>query len=241
MQTARLEQKIGHTFKDASLLVRALTHRSWAYENIADGDESRVHSTENESVEFLGDSVLGLAIAETLFKNNPGVSEGDLTLMKHRLVSTATLADIGESLGLGEYVRVGRGEEKTGGRKKRAFLANSVEAVIGAVFLDGGYVKARALVARLFAEQLKKVTPDNSIDHKTTLQELLQSRKMHAPTYHIVDTEGPPHARKFSVEALWETGKSHGSGDSIKEAEMQAAAKALEILKSSVESAKRTQ
>lgn len=231
MGAGKLEQAIGHAFKDVSLLKRSLTHRSWAYENLTDDDEAKLHTTENESMEFLGDSVLGLVIAEELFKANAGSSEGDLTLMKHRLVSTATLAEIAEKLDLGQYVRVGRGEEKTGGRRKRALLANSLEAVIGAVFLDGGYITARAMVARLFADQLKQVTPDNSVDHKTSLQELLQSRKMQAPTYRIVSTDGPPHARRFSVEAEWDEGRSSGHGDSIKAAEMDAAAHALEILK----------
>lgn len=167
---ARLESLIGHTFEDPKLLERALTHRSWAYENLAGEGDEKVRESENESMEFVGDSVLGLVIAERLYIAHPKSSEGDLTLMKHHLVSTATLARVAETLGLGESIRVGRGEEKTGGRKKQALLANTLEAVIAAVFLDGGYIPARVFIGRIFAEELKNATPKNSIDYKTLLR-----------------------------------------------------------------------
>lgn len=228
---AKLENLIGHTFKDRSILERSLTHRSWAYENLPGADEETIHESENESMEFLGDSVLGLVIAEKLFNAHPSSSEGDLTLMKHHLVSTVTLAKVAERLGLGEFVRFGRGEEKTGGRKKSALLANSLEAVIGAVFLDGGYSGARVLIGRIFSDELKNATPTNSVDYKTLLQELLQSRRLDAPSYAVVRTEGPPHDRTFHVEASWKTGRSTGTGNSIKAAEMIAAAEALNELK----------
>lgn len=227
---AKLESLIGHRFKDRDILQRAVTHRSWAYENLPGESDETVRGQENESMEFVGDSVLGLIIAERLYEANPAASEGDLTLMKHSLVSTATLARIAEQLALGEYVRVGRGEEKTGGRKKQALLANTLEAVIAAVFLDGGYTAARVFVGRIFTEEIKNVTPTNSIDYKTMLQEKVQAAKMPAPTYTVTNTEGPPHARTFSVEAVWQTGKSRGHGNSIKSAEMMAAAEALEML-----------
>lgn len=228
---ARLENLIGHKFQDLRLLERALTHRSWAYENVPGETDERIREAENESMEFVGDSVLGLVIAEQLYAAHPKDSEGDLTLMKHHLVSTATLARIAEGLDLGEYIRVGRGEEKTGGRKKQALLANTLEAVIAAVFLDGGYIPARVFIGRIFAAELKNATPKNSIDYKTLLQELLQSEKLAAPSYNVINTEGPPHDRKFSVEATWATGKTRGTGNSIKSAEMMAAAEALNILK----------
>ncbi len=227
---AKLENLIGHKFKDLDLLERALTHRSWAYENLPGESDERVREAENESMEFLGDSVLGLAIAEQLYISHPGDTEGDLTLMKHHLVSTATLARMAESMGLGEYIRVGRGEEKTGGRKKQALLANTLEAVIAAVFLDAGYIPARAFVARVFAQEIKSATPRSSVDHKTMLQEFLQAEKLTAPSYNVVRTEGPPHARIFSVEATWATGKARGQGNSIKAAEMMAAREALQML-----------
>jgi len=227
---ARLENLIGHKFQDLKILERALTHRSWAYENLPGETEEKIREAENESMEFVGDSVLGLAIAEQLFSAHPKDSEGDLTLMKHHLVSTATLAGVAEMLDLGEYVRVGRGEEKTGGRKKQAILANTLEAVIAAVFMDGGYIPARVFIARIFADELKRATPKNSTDYKTMLQELLQSEKLSAPSYNVIKTEGPPHDRKFSVEATWATGRARGTGNSIKAAEMMAAAEALSIL-----------
>jgi ribonuclease-3 len=226
-----LENLIGYRFKDISLLERAVTHRSWAYENArpAGGDNPR--PDQNETLEFVGDSVLGLAIAEHLYNRNPEKGEGDLTLMKHRLVSSDTLAEIARGIGLGTFVRLGRGEEKSGGRERRTVLANAFEAVIGAVFFDGGYIEARALVNRLFADSLREVTPSSSLDYKTLLQETLQAQKRKAPVYNLVRTEGPSHNRKFWVEAVWDSGSATGSGVSIKAAEMEAASEAIKALK----------
>lgn len=234
----RLESVIGHTFKDVNLLTRSITHRSWAFENVRGTDETAIRNAENESMEFLGDSVLGLIIAERLYLSHPEHDEGELTLMKHHLVSTATLARVAESIELGLFVRVGRGEEKTGGRKRQAMLANTLEAVIAAVFLDGGYTAARVFVGRIFADELRTATPASSVDYKSMLQELLQGDKLSAPTYSVIATDGPPHSRTFSVEATWATGKSRGTGNSIKAAEMMAAAEALGMLRS--ETKKRT-
>ncbi len=227
----RLENLIGYTFHDVKLLDRALTHRSWAYENLPGADDDAVREAENESMEFVGDSVLGLVIAEALYNGHPGASEGDLTLMKHHLVSTNTLSRLADAMNIGDFVRVGRGEEKTGGRKKQALLANTIEAIIAAVFLDGGYIPARAMVVRLFGDEIKKASPRTSIDYKTMLQEILQAEKLAAPDYKVTKTEGPPHSRTFSVEAIWATGRAQGSGTSIKSAEMMAAAGALDQLK----------
>lgn len=227
---AKLETLIGHRFKDPELLTRALTHRSWAYEQMPGEGQESIQQSENESLEFLGDSVVGLVIAETLLRRDPNLNEGGLTLMKHHLVSTATLARIAETMSLGEYLRVGRGEEKTGGRKKQALLANTLEAVIGAVFLDGGYAAARVFVQRIFNDELGKATPSSSLDYKTMLQEKLQAAKMRAPSYRVIETDGPPHSRTFTVEAVWETGTTTASGTSIKSAEMKAAAEAIGII-----------
>ena len=228
---AKLENVIGHKFANHELLQRSLTHRSWAYENLPGGSEETIRENENESMEFLGDSVLGLVIAEHLFSSHPEKNEGDLTLMKHHLVSTPTLAKIASQLKLGEFVRFGKGEEKTGGRKKQALLANSLEAVIAAVFLDGGYAAARVFIGRVFAEEIRKATPTNSVDYKTMLQEMLQAERFSAPTYSVIKTEGPPHDRTFSVEATWKSGRSQGVGNSIKAAEMMAASEAIRQLK----------
>jgi ribonuclease-3 len=228
----KLERRFGHKFLDAALLERALTHRSWAHENRADESENS-RAEQNEALEFVGDSVLGLVIAEELYLSNPALNEGQLTLMKHRLVSTETLARLASGLDLGTFLRMGKGEEKTGGRGKSALLADALEAVIGAVFFDAGYSDARQFVKKIFAKELKATSPASSGDYKTMLQERLQAQKLGAPVYNVVKTEGLPHQRTFSVEAVWPSGRSSGEGTSIKSAEMMAARLALESLKGS--------
>jgi ribonuclease-3 len=225
-----LEKLLGYQFQDLTILERAVTHRSWAFEQVPFGEEEAIRRLQNESLEFVGDSVLGLAVAEQLYLRNPESSEGDLTLMKHHLVSTATLEKVAKNLSLGKYMRVGRGEEKTGGRRKQALLADTLEAVIAAIFFDGGYIPARAFVNRIFAEEFRGATPKSSIDYKTLLQETLQAEKLSAPVYSVVETNGPPHERKFLVEAVWENGSVRGQGTSIKAAEMMAANLALKKL-----------
>jgi ribonuclease-3 len=233
----KLERRLGHKFQDAGLLERAITHRSWAHENRAT-DGANMRDSQNESLEFVGDSVLGLVIAEELYLKNPTLHEGQLTLMKHRLVSTEMLAKVSAGLEIGKYLRMGRGEEKTGGRGKQALLADALEAVIGAVFFDAGYVEARHFIKNIFAEELKIATPDTSVDYKTMLQERLQAQKLGTPDYRVVKTEGLPHERKFSVEAVWESGTAGGEGTSIKAAEMMAARRALEALDGNIEKPK---
>lgn len=230
MKLSDFEKNIGYTFKDATLLQRALTHRSWAHENLAGRSEDEIRGAENESFEFLGDSVLGLAVAEELFRKYPDASEGELTLMKHRLVSMTTLAAAAETLKIGEHIRIGRGEEKTGGRQKRAILADTLEAVIAAVFFDSGYVATRSLVVRILANEFRGVTPQGSADYKTLLQEMLQAEQLSGPVYSLLKTEGQPHERTFYVEAAWNTGRAEGRGSSIKSAEMMAASEALKSL-----------
>ncbi len=230
VKLATLENLIGHKFRDPKILERAVTHRSWVIDRSGGKPDENMHEIENESLEFVGDSVLGLVIAEHLFKADPTRSEGDLTLMKHRLVSARTLARLGESLKLGEYIKIGRGEEKTGGRSKPSLIANTLEALIGAVFFDGGYSAARVFVGRIFADELRKVTPGTSVDQKSLLQETLHAARLDAPVYKVTKTEGPPHKRHFWVEAVWENGRSVGEGNSIKAAETMAAAEAVKKL-----------
>ena len=227
----KLEDLLGYQFQDKSLLERALTHRSWVYEEVVDGDEEEIHRLQNETLEFVGDSVLGLVVAEQLYKRHSRLDEGDLTLMKHRLVSTETLAKVAADIGLGDFVRIGKGEEKTGGRNKPALLADTLEAVIAAVFFDSSYVAARAFVSNLLADELRSATPMGSLDYKTLLQETLQADKRMIPNYTVVKTEGPPHNRTFFVEATWDNGKTSGQGNSIKTAEMEAANSALQEIK----------
>ncbi|MCA1590076.1 MAG: ribonuclease III [Acidobacteria bacterium] len=230
MKLATLEKKLGYKFASIALLTRALTHSSWPHENLPGADEIEVRDAVNESLEFVGDAVLGLVVAESVFLKFPTVSEGDLSRMKHRLVSTPTLAAVGRKLKLGAYLRLGRSEENTAGGEKPAILADAVEAVIAAVFFDGGYAAARDLIYKLFADELKETTAAGSADYKSTLQEILQANKMPAPTYSLLRSEGPPHARHFFVEAKWDGGKSEGSGNSLKSAEMMAASVALKSL-----------
>lgn len=222
----KLESIIGHSFKDPKLLERAVTHRSWAHENLHNVSDEAVRDHDNESLEFVGDSVLGLIVAEQLFKRHKKASEGDLTLMKHKLVSGSALAEVADGIGLGEFIRLGAGEKKVG-RKKTSLLTNTLEAVLGAVFLDAGYVTTRVVVKRLMGERLKAVTPETSVDFKSRLQTRLQAEKHETAKYHVVKSEGPPHARKFYVEVKWEGGQAAGEGNSIKAAEMNAAAEAL--------------
>lgn len=223
MKLPELEHILGYRFADIARLERALTHRSWVHEN-------RIRAKDNEAFEFVGDSVLGLVVAEHLFTKNPDLEEGELTLMKHRLVSMPTLGRVAGRIGLGEHLKVGKGEERSGGRQKPAVLADTLEAIIAAVFLDGGYVAARVLIGNLFVEEFKSVSPSTSMDHKTMLQERLQSEKLTAPKYGLLRSEGPPHERTFYVEAIWQGGRSEGVGRSLKLAEMDAAKNALDAM-----------
>lgn len=222
-----LENLLGYKFQNLALLERAVTHRSWAHEKMPFGDDAEVRGLQNESLEFVGDSVVGLAVAEQLFVLHPKASEGDLSLMKHHLVSEGILAKLAQKLDLGKYMRFGRGEEKTGGRQKQALLADALEAVIAAIFFDTGYISARAFVNRVFAEEFRRATPKSTLDYKTMLQETLQKDKRPAPAYNIIKTEGPPHDTTFFVEVVWDGGRTDAEGSSIKAAEMTAASLAL--------------
>jgi ribonuclease-3 len=224
-----LSQSLGYDFRDRTLLERALTHRSHAHEQVGPGGEERARDLHNEALEFLGDSVLGLVVAERLCRDHPELAEGDLSRMKHQLVSTETLARVSASLGLGEHLRVGRGEEKTGGRRKHALLADTFEAVLAAVYLDGGMEAARDFVGRALGTELEDATPESAAaaDHKTLLQERVQAAARVTPTYELVETEGPPHDRTFHVEVRWGESSTRGSGASIKAAETDAARRAL--------------
>jgi ribonuclease-3 len=225
-----LARTLGRDFADLTLLERAVTHRSWAHEHVGPGEEARARTLHNEALEFVGDSVLGLVVAEELFRAHPEVTEGELSRMKHRLVSTQTIARAGRRLGLGEHLRVGRGEEKTGGRRKRALLADSFEAVLAAVYLDGGLEAAREFVLSALAEELAQSSPESAAaaDYKTMLQERLQAEHRVTPHYELIETEGPPHHRVFHVEVRWNETNVRGQGGTIKAAEVDAARRALD-------------
>ena len=227
-----LETVLAYKFKERTLLERAITHRSWAHEKVAPGDERQARKLHNESLEFLGDSVLGLIVAHYLCKSYPAGTEGELSRMKHRLVSAPTLAEASQALKLGEFLRFGRGEEKSGGRQKNALLADVFEAITGAIFLDGGLEAATEFVCRALRVELETADPLSAAkaDYKTMLQEKLQAERRSAPRYSVIETMGPPHQRIFHVQVSWDNGSISGTGHSIKAAEAAAARAALEAM-----------
>jgi ribonuclease-3 len=223
-----LQQAIGYRFRDRGLLEHAMTHTSRANEDVSGG------VVDNESMEFLGDAVLGFVIADVLFREFPQWNEGQKSKTKAALVSTATLARQAERLNLGDHMLLGRGEEKTGGRRKQALLADSYEALIAAVYLDGGIEHVRAFIAREFGPLLEEARESRGVaaqDYKSALQELLQGREEPLPEYRLVGTVGPDHHKQFQVEVVVR-GEPIGEaiGPSKKEAEQEAARAALEKL-----------
>lgn len=225
----KLETVLRYKFQQRALLERAVTHRSWAHEQVAPGAEDEARRLHNEALEFLGDSVLGLVVADYLCRAYPGGTEGELSRMKHRLVSAPTLAGASVRLNLGDFLRFGRGEEKSGGRRKDALLADVLEAITGAIFIDGGLDAAAEFVRHAIGEDLQKVTPVAAAqsDYKTLLQEKLQAERRSAPKYTVVEAVGPPHRRTFHVEVSWDGGSVRAEGRSIKTAETAAAKEAL--------------
>ena len=210
---------------DPELLERALTHRSYAYEHGG--------LPTNERLEFLGDSVLGLVVTESLFRRHPDLSEGQLAKLRAAVVNMRALAHVGRQLGLGEFVRLGRGEETTGGRDKSSILADTVEALIGAVYLDHGFATATDLVHRLVDVLIdESATLGAGLDWKTSLQELTSKYAMGVPEYKV-DEEGPDHAKTFTASAVIAgTAYGTGQGRSKKEAEAGAAEAAWRALRS---------
>jgi ribonuclease-3 len=220
-----LQQAIDYRFRDRGLLEHAMTHTSRANEDVSGG------VTDNESLEFLGDAILGFVIADMLFKEFPSFDEGQKSKIKAALVSTVTLARQAERLAIGDHLLLGRGEEKTGGRHKQALLADTYEALIAAIYLDGGIEQARAFILGNFAPLVAEIRRDGLAgqDHKSALQEYLQSRDEPLPEYRLVGTLGPAHRKLFQVEVLVR-GKAlaEATGASKKEAEQEAARLALE-------------
>jgi ribonuclease-3 len=228
-----LEGILNYNFRERTLLERALTHRSWAHEQVAPGAEEQARKLHNEALEFLGDSVLGLIVADHVCRIYPAVTEGELSRMKHQLVSATTLTKASLRLQLGDFLRFGRGEEKSGGRRKDALLADVLEAITGAIFVDGGLESARSFVQHALREELARVNPISAAeaDYKTMLQEKLQAERRPPPRYAVVETVGPPHKRLFHVELAWDGGRVRAEGRSIKAAEAAAAQQALETMK----------
>ena len=214
-----LERRLGYAFHDRSLLSEALNHSSYA-------NEHRGGLRSNERLEFLGDSVLGFVSAEFLFKRYGDLPEGDLTRMRAALVCEQSLYAAAKELGLGVYLKLGRGEEAGGGRERQSILADAVEAVLAAVYLDGGIEAARTLIERILLRQIPAV--EERRDYKTTLQEVVQRRSGQVLTYHMVSQSGPDHNKTFHFEVrLNDVPIGRGGGHSKKEAEQAAAKDAL--------------
>jgi ribonuclease III len=219
-----LQRAIGYRFRDRGLLEHAMTHTSRANEDVTGG------VVDNESMEFLGDAVLGFVIADTLFREFPDWDEGEKSKTKASMVSTFALAKQAERLHLGDHLLLGRGEEKTGGRRKQALLADSYEALIAAIYLDGGIDAVRAFITREFHSLIADARRHGVAgqDYKSGLQELVQARSQPLPEYRLVGTFGPDHDKRFEVEVLV-AGEplARASGPSKKEAEQEAARLAL--------------
>ena len=218
------EERIGYTFQRRDLLTRALTHKSYSHEAKIE------NARHNETFEFLGDSVLGFVIGDLLFNYFPDLDEGALSKMKAFLVSATSLAVKARQYGMGDVIRLGVGEEKTGGRKKDSLLANLFEAMVAAVYLDGGIDAARALVERAFIPDIRAINEQDLLfhDYKTALQELAQGKGLPLPEYNVVEEVGPDHDKTFVVDVKIGNRMARGEGSSKKEAQQQAAKRALE-------------
>ena len=217
---SRLEQKLGYPFQNKDLLVRAITHRS-------------AGSRHNERLEFLGDSILSLVIAEVLYHRFPNVSEGDMSRMRATLVREKTLAELAREFALGDYLILGPGELKSGGYRRESILADTVEALIGAIYLDSDLDGIRTLMLNWYNERLGSIRPGvEQKDPKTRLQEFLQGRRRPLPTYAVTDVKGEAHNQQFTVECAIDDIEAAfvGVGSSRRKAEQAAAERALEQL-----------
>ena len=223
-ELTHLQKELGYTFSAQDLLLRCLTHVSYGRGKSDD---------HNETLEFLGDAVLDLAVSDLLMRRFPEKSEGDLSKMRASLVNATTLAEKATQLRLGELLRMGKGEERSGGRKKKSILAGVFEALLGAVYWDGGYEPARRVVERYFAPDIEETNLGQQ-DYKTRLQEISQMLFHEPPVYKLVAESGPDHEKRFVTE-IFVGGKllGRGEGRSKKQAEQEAARRALDQLRQS--------
>ena len=220
-QLKLLQMKLGYKFRNLSLLKTALTHSSFANENRGKGGSS------NERLEFLGDSVLGMTVAALIFNGRPDMPEGQMTRLRAELVCEKNLAALAETLNLGDFLLLGRGEEKGGGRERPSILADAVEAVLAAVYLDGGFKPVERLISKYIWMQKNPREFENT-DYKTSLQEVIQEKAGQTLSYHVTDESGPDHMKLYTVEVrLNGNFIGGGAGKSKKEAEQAAAQAAL--------------
>jgi ribonuclease-3 len=225
-ELAQLQEKLNVSFKSANLLQTALTHSSYINENPG------AFASSNERLELLGDAVLGLVMTEILFMEYPQCDEGELTRFRSVLVRKETLAEIAETIGLGEYLYLSKGEQLGDGRTKPANLAGAFEALLAAVYLDRGLRATKDLILRLFAARIHQRDYFKiETDYKSRFQEMMQAERQMTPSYHLVKAVGPDHAKQFTVEVrVGHTALGKGTGNSKKAAEMEAAKEALEKL-----------
>jgi len=221
----KLEKTLGYSFRDKSLLVNAMTHKSFANEC------PDTAGPDNERLEFLGDAVLDLIVSEYLMGALPAADEGELSRIRSDVVAMPSLAELARLLGIGQDLLLGKGESGSGGREKPSLLADALEALFGAVFIDGGYRAARSVVLPLVTPLLEQASTDEGQDHKSRLQEFLQADRKDLPVYRMADVAGPDHDRVYRVEVLIED-RVHGTGKgrTKKSAEQNAAEAALKVL-----------
>jgi ribonuclease III len=216
-----LEAVLGYPFRDGGLLEQSLRHPSWCNE------QGEPRPDDNERLEFLGDAVLDLVVSHRVMTRFPQAHEGDLSVTRQQIVSEAALAEVGRQLDIGKWILLGKGEEKSGGREKPKILADMFEALIGAVYLDGGYPAAWDMIDRVLGQRIASVELKNFYDFKTRLQETAQARLKATPTYHVVQELGPDHDKRFVVAVTIGTDEwARAVGKSKKEAEQMAAAEA---------------
>lgn len=216
----KLSRSIGHQFKDSRLIKQALTHRSAGGNN-------------NERFEYLGDAILGFVVADVLFHYFPDATEGELSRLRSSLVKRDTLAEIAREYSLGEYLILGSGELRSGGHARSSILADGLEAIFAAIYLDGGYQQTREIILSVFSKRFNNLTlNDQEKDPKTRLQELLQSRKLNLPSYEVTEIKGDPHEQVFHVVCVIDELKQKimGAGSSRRKAEQDAAARMLSVL-----------
>ena len=224
---AAFQQQLGYAFRSLDLLERALTHKSFTNEN------REFRSPNNERLEFLGDAVLGFVVGEMIYRSFPSLQEGALSKIKAHLVSATMLSGKARGLGIGRYLRMGAGEARSGGAEKPSLLADAFEAVVAAIYLDGGLGATEALLRRVFGPEISGIDiGDLSFhDYKTTLQETAQSLGLPLPDYRVIEESGPDHEKAFVVELAWDGEPfAQGTGPSKREAQRKAAKEALRKL-----------
>jgi ribonuclease III len=219
------EQTISYEFKDKNLLLEALRHSSFANEQPDTG------LRDNERLEFLGDAVLNLVVGHILMQRNPELKEGELSRLRAGIVNESRLAAFAVAINLGHYIQLGKGELQTRGRKKKSILANAFEALLAAIYLDGGFSAAFQIIEARFADLFKTIARPTGIpDFKTHLQEIVQQVHSETPAYHLIKESGPDHDKTFTARVAFSSLQADGTGKSKKAAEQEAARLALEML-----------